>query len=178
MRRVLGATLGITLILCAILLASGVFQAPARHDDDGVFFPPSQHVTVSPKLTAPVPKADEPVHTSFREKANAILGGLPRRSDLRPSTKQGGSTSAGLLAASSGLGAISQSLRADTSLIADGLDFYRACVASDDILVAVRAVCLKNLRYWTSRSRSTANTEEGSYPEQIKELADRLSELH
>lgn len=162
----LGAILGIALILGAIFAAHSGIRAMRAPEEDILYFPPTH---ARAKTHRPARKTENPSQSSFRKKASEIFDDLPRRD----SNKQGG-----LLSAAPGLAAVSSSLSADNSLIPDGLDFYRECIASEDILLAVRAVCLKNYRFWNPRSPAAAqNSDEISFPEQIKKLADRLSAI-
>jgi hypothetical protein len=67
------------------------------------------------------------------------------------------------------LGRVKQKLKENSELVEDAIVFYEGCIAVEEVVTSVRALCLSNLLYLKLQKRE--NVELGNYPKKLVSLA-------
>jgi hypothetical protein len=67
-------------------------------------------------------------------------------------------------------GEIADRLKRSPQLIKDGLRFYAACALNEQLVTSIRAVCARNLKDWSKKSR--IDTSQVVIPENIERIAN------
>ena len=101
------------------------------------------------------------------------LRSLPRLSSLREKGRDFHLPPPELMDSNEAFAEIAEKMRRDPRLIPEGLEFYRACAASDS-LTAIRAVCLRHLKDAIHRTKSAFPLDDSQFSEIVKRVADEL----
>ncbi len=128
--------------------------------------------TLDSQIDAPGPQGP---FSEFQKVTAETLASLPKVEDLRGRTDaEVHHSPPELMAVSPSLGRIAQTLREAPELIPQGIEFYDACARRDDILTAVRVLCLRNLNYWTRQMPDVMQLEANDYPEDLWKIVESL----
>lgn len=92
---------------------------------------------------------------------------LPRVAEIRKRVKDFHHTPPEMTEVSEELGAILDSMEKDPRNIDAGAAFFKRCAESEDVMMALRAVCLRNFHFW--KPSETLNV-----PASVARLAHRL----
>ncbi len=79
-----------------------------------------------------------------------------------------------LLQAGTPFGQIEDSLRSNPSLAPQAVEFYRACADDTEMLFAIRALCFRDLRYWSERVEGAMPIAESHYPASVVRAANSI----
>jgi hypothetical protein len=115
-----------------------------------------------------------PNPTEFKILLNETLLQLPTEAAVRAKGVDAHHGDPGLGVVSQPLGKIITAMKANPSLIPDGVAFYRTCALKDGLVPAVRALCLRNLFDWNERSPKKIAFSWDDYPSQIQFIAKQL----
>jgi hypothetical protein len=162
--------------LLAVLILLKVWHSSDRQKDAIPSPTTRAHESVAKetaKSLTPLPglRPSESKSRKFLDLSAQFLAELPR---LRPAGNPGAPEDhhKALMLASLGFGKIADELKQNPGLASEGMAFYRQCAADETVLSAARALCLRNLRYWSSRAGESV--PEAEYPQPIRKLADAL----
>jgi len=72
------------------------------------------------------------------------------------------------------LGRIAVALRENPALVPEGIAFYRRCATQDSDLFSVRAVCLRDLKYWENRSGAADDSDSLNVPPDVSRIVGLL----
>ncbi|MBY0371041.1 hypothetical protein K2X33_10160 [bacterium] len=65
-------------------------------------------------------------------------------------------------------------LKENPALIPDGIAFYDKCARQETLMIATRAVCLRDLRFWTSQNTQAATLREGEFDPHLWAIVKHL----
>lgn len=118
--------------------------------------------------------AVRPFETSeFREVSRRAWSRLPRMAEIRKKgLRDSHYAPPELLEVADDLGRINELLDADPRLIGAGITFLKRCALEEGVMEAARAVCLRNLKYWSANQAIDMSL----FPDHIKRIAQTLPE--
>lgn len=173
----LGLTIVFSLVLIGAIVRLGfesrVTEAPTPVAPSEI---PTKDTVVGPaakaKPTAPKAEAaaDELRLTTLTSRTLEKLQREPEPNPKRDSHY----SRPGLFDTSREFGEIADRLQKDSSAIPEGVDFYRACATDERVMVPIRAVCLRNLRYWSNKAQPQIPVNDTEFPDRLHELARAL----
>jgi hypothetical protein len=129
---------------------------------------PKARPTAAPKTkAAEAPRLSEIMQATWEK--------LPTREQMAKKTSEEVHfTPPEVLAIAEDLGHIADELKAKPELIPSGVEFFRGCAGRENVLEAVRAVCLKELQRWAPQAQPPIAVELAAYPANIRRIADGL----
>lgn len=111
--------------------------------------------------------------SEFAQLTNTSFIRLPRMEKIRKSGKRDfHHAPPELLEISDDLGKIHDAMEREAKLIPAGREFFKKCALDNTVMSAARAVCLRDLKYWTGN----APLDMSEFPEHIKKIAGSLPE--
>lgn len=135
---------------------------------------PTATAVPAPKHTEVRPVAPSEDIQAFRQLAGDTLGRLPTVEAFRANPKRETHfTPAELLDSAPLLAKLTLALKANPRLIPEGIAFYDECARREGLMTATRAVCLRDLRYWTTQS-GAPTVDAGQFPARIWDIASYL----
>jgi hypothetical protein len=152
--------------IIAIGLSRYLIHTEALNQDEAPKLTSSSHQTELPQAKRKIFKSSINDNREFHEIISRAYQVLPRVEVLRIKRDLTRAPTE-LLKAGEPFAQIGDALKQDPSLAPQALEFYQACVGDEDFLFAIRALCLRDLRYWTGRVRGPGSFDESQFPEAL-----------
>jgi hypothetical protein len=118
-------------------------------------------------------RPDDPAISNFHALITETFEGLPKLRDLKR-RRHSDQMPPEILRASQGLSEIHDAVASNPRLAPYSFEFYRACAQSNDLVIPVRAVCLRDLSYWTARLSIQDQPRATDYPQDVWNLSKTL----
>ena len=123
------------------------------------------------KVVTPVLESEEIV--SFRRETTSTLNKLPTNQVISKNPDNDFHTAPPeLMEASAPLGRILDAMKRNPALVTVGMEFYKTCASNTDLLIQIRAVCLRSFRDWSEKTNSEITLN--GLPYEIEQLASYL----
>jgi len=161
--------LPLLLLIAAVLFYLRCSNAPKPlHNEEAPSALPGE------KVTAPTPSAAAK-SASASPSFLPLLNELPRRALIENTSEEElHHGPPGLSQSSLALGKVVGEMKKDPAKIPAGVEFYRSCASDEDVLTAVRAVCLKRLGEWAPRAQPPIEVDFSQFDSGLRKLADQL----
>jgi hypothetical protein len=110
-------------------------------------------------------------YSEFVRLTQDTLEALPRLDALQGKTSaEVHHSPAAVLKASAPLARVDESIRSNPALTPQGIQFYYECAMAPEILTAVRALCLRNFKYYAEKEPGVATVRKNEFPSALWDL--------
>lgn len=109
----------------------------------------------------------------FRANNARLLRDLPTTEEIRknPHKEDYHETPKAIVAAGKSLGAVLERMKSNPQYVEAGIDFYRSCADNRDIVLQIKALCLRNFRDWNEK---IGRREGKRFATDVEKLARRI----
>ena len=112
--------------------------------------------------------------SKFQELTQSALGDLPTIDMVPPTPTSHTGVEPEIFGANEKLAQIHETLAAQPDLVPQGMAFYDTCARNTQVAVAVRAVCLHSLTYWSAKQPDVGHVREQDYDAEVWRLSQML----
>jgi hypothetical protein len=141
--------------------------APAVSDEAGA---PADGAVATPTPAA----TPAGVRTDFPFLEDEAWKQIDRAAQARPDPRDFEGLPRELAPVTAILGRIATALREDPTLVPQGIAFYRECAQQSSDLYSVRAVCLRDLKYWETQSGARDDSDSLGVPPEVARIVRML----